>query len=65
MFYSAHLNIFQFIGVLKNVHKKTYIKQRSIHITKSRRMMVCEKEDFLKENMVKYQNDQLLHLDYN
>jgi hypothetical protein len=35
MFYSEHPNIFQFIDVLKNVQKVTYIKQRSIHVIKT------------------------------
>jgi hypothetical protein len=42
MFYSAYPNIFQFTDVLKNVQKDTYIKQRSIHVIKNRRMIVCE-----------------------
>jgi hypothetical protein len=65
MFYSVHMNIFQFINVLKNVHKETYIKQRSIRITKNRRMVVCEKEDYLRRNMAKYESGQLSRLDYN
>lgn len=32
------------------MYKETYTKQRSNHI-KKRRMMVCEKEDYLRQNM--------------
>lgn len=64
MFYSAHPNIFQFIDVLKNVQKETYIKQRSIHVIKNRRMMVCEKENYLRQNMAKYESGQLTRFDY-
>jgi hypothetical protein len=27
-------------------------------------MMVCEKEDYLRQNMAKYESDQLTRLDY-
>lgn len=56
MFYLAHPNIFQFIDVLTNVQKKTYVKQLSISVIKNRRMMVCEKEDYLRPNIAKYES---------
>jgi hypothetical protein len=48
MFNLAHLYIFQFLDVLKNVHKETYIKQRSICLTKNRPVIVYKKEDYLR-----------------
>jgi hypothetical protein len=53
MFYSAHLKIFQFINVLKNIHKETYTKQQNVRIIKNRRM-ICEK-DYLRQNITKYE----------
>jgi hypothetical protein len=55
MFYSAHINIFQFIDILKNVQKEIHIKQRNIHITKNRQMIVYKKVYF-KQNIVKYES---------
>jgi hypothetical protein len=65
MFYSAQLNIFQFINVLQKVHKETYIRQGRIRIIKNRRMMLCGKEDYLRQNIAIYENSQLIHFNYN
>jgi len=64
MVYSAHPNIFQFIDVLKNVQKKTYIKKRNIHVIKNRQLMVCQKEGYLRQKMAKYDSGQLTGLNY-
>lgn len=52
MFYSTHRNMYQFIGVLKNCQKNTYIKICSSTQIKKIRLEICEKKNFLKKQII-------------
>lgn len=64
MFYSAKPNIYKFIDVLKNVQKDTYIKIRSSSHIKKIRREVCEKQEFLRKQMIKYDVNEITRFDY-
>jgi hypothetical protein len=53
MFYSAHPTIYKFIDILKYVQKVTYIKIRSSNQRKKKRREMCEKQNFLRKQMIK------------
>jgi hypothetical protein len=63
-FYSNHLNIYKFIDVLKNVQKDTYIKIRSSNQRKKIRREICEKQEFLRKQMIKYDVNEITRFDY-
>jgi len=53
MFYSAaHPNIYKFIDVLKNIQKGTSIKIHSSSQIKKIRSKLCEKQEFLRSQMI-------------
>jgi hypothetical protein len=64
MFYSDHPNIYKFIDILKNVWKDTYIKIRSSSRRKKIRRDICEKLDFLKKQMIKYDVNEITRFYY-
>ncbi|KAL4127383.1 hypothetical protein QTP88_011555 [Uroleucon formosanum] len=64
MFYSAHPNIYKFVDVLKNVQKDTCIKIRSSSQRKKIRREICEKQEFLRNQMMKYDVNEITRFDY-
>lgn len=64
MFYSAHPNIYKFIDVLKNVQKDTYIKIRSSSHKKKIRREICQKQEFLRKEMIKYDVNEITRFDF-
>jgi hypothetical protein len=64
MFYSAHPNIYRFIDILKNVQKYTYIKIHSSNQRKKIRREICEKQEFLRKQMIKYDVNEITCCDY-